>query len=74
MPGFINFEEFFEKDSLSTLKTISEARIAYEGFCEDLARQNTVASVPAPATVSASSHMYGFLCCRIWVSVVAVVS
>ena len=30
---------------------------AHEGFCEDLARQNTVASVPAPATVSASSHM-----------------
>jgi hypothetical protein len=38
---------------------------ANEGFCEDLARQNTV-SVPAPAAVSASSHMgfyvvaYGF--------------
>jgi hypothetical protein len=30
---------------------------AYEGFCEDLARQNAVTSVPAPATVSASSHM-----------------
>jgi hypothetical protein len=30
MPGFINsFEEFFEKDPLNALKTISEARIAY---------------------------------------------
>ena len=39
MPGFINnFEEFFEKDFLSTLKTISEARIAYHGVtaCGDL--------------------------------------
>jgi hypothetical protein len=26
------FEEFFEKDSLSTLKTISEARIARHGL------------------------------------------
>ena len=33
-----SFEEFFEKDSLNTLKTISEARIAYHGAtaCGDL--------------------------------------
>ena len=60
------FEEFFEKDSLSTLKTISEARIAYEGFCEDLARQNTVAHL--------SQLQLRFRRRHIWVSVVAVVS
>ena len=34
MPGsqyYNSFEDFFEKDSLSILKTISEARIAYRG-------------------------------------------
>jgi hypothetical protein len=39
MPEFVNsFEEFFEKDSLNTLKTISEARITYHGAtaCGDL--------------------------------------
>ena len=39
---------------------------AHEGFCEDLARQNTVARL--------SQLQLGFRRCRIWVSVVAVVS
>jgi hypothetical protein len=32
-------------------------RPAYEGFCEDRARQNIVVSDLAPATVSVSSYM-----------------
>ena len=39
---------------------------AYEGFCEDLARQNTVARL--------SQLQLGFRRCRIWVSVIVVVS
>jgi len=41
-------------------------RHAYEGFCEDLARQNTVAHL--------SQLQLGFRRCRIWVSVIVVVS
>jgi hypothetical protein len=40
--------------------------MAYEGFCEDLARQNTVAYL--------SQLQLRFRRCHIWVSVVAVVS
>ena len=39
---------------------------AHEGFCEDLARQNTVAHL--------SQLQLGFRRCRIWVSVIVVVS
>jgi hypothetical protein len=39
---------------------------AYEGFCKDLARQNTVAHL--------SQLQLGFRRCRIWVSVIVVVS
>jgi hypothetical protein len=39
---------------------------AYEGFCEDLARQNTVARL--------FQLQVGFRRCRIWVSVIVVVS
>jgi hypothetical protein len=38
----------------------------FEGFCEDLARQNTVARLV--------QLQPGFLRCRIWVSVIVVVS
>jgi hypothetical protein len=41
-------------------------RHAYEGFYEDLARQNTVARL--------FQLQLGFLCRRIWVSVIVVVS
>jgi hypothetical protein len=39
---------------------------AHEGFCEDLARQNTVTHL--------SQLQLGFRRCRIWVSVIVVVS
>jgi hypothetical protein len=39
---------------------------SHEGFCEDLARQNTVAHL--------SQLQLGFRRCRIWVSVIIVVS
>ena len=39
---------------------------AHEGFCEDLAHQNTVAHL--------SQLQLGFRRCRIWVSVIVVVS
>jgi hypothetical protein len=39
---------------------------AYEGFCEDLARQNAVAYP--------SQLQLGFRRCRMWVSVIIVVS
>jgi hypothetical protein len=45
---------------------IHKALYAHEGFCEDLARQNTVAYL--------SQLQLRFRCRRIWVSVVAVVS
>src|SRR3954451_2963513 len=54
------------------LGTLSENRctlvmlLAYEGFCEDLARQTTVTHL--------SQLQLGFRRCRIWVSVIVVVS
>jgi hypothetical protein len=46
---------------------------AYEGFCEDLARQITVAHLSQLQLRFRRRHTW-VPCCRIWVSVVAVVS
>jgi hypothetical protein len=52
---------FIRLEKAAITKRMNESglipELGNEGFCEDLARQNTVASVPAPATVSALSHM-----------------
>jgi hypothetical protein len=44
---------------------IGHGHRVYEGFCEDLARQNTVARL--------SQLQLGFRRCRIWVSAIIVV-
>ena len=46
---------------------------AYEGFCEDLARQSTVAHL-FQRQLGFGVVTHGFLCRRIWVSVIVVVS
>src|SRR5271154_2877977 len=45
---------------------------AHEGFCEDLARQNTVAHLPQLQLGFRRCRIW-VLCCRMWVSVIVVV-
>jgi hypothetical protein len=46
---------------------------AYEGFCEDLARQNIAAHL-SQFQLGSSVVTYGVTCCHIWASVIVVVS
>jgi hypothetical protein len=64
-----NEEEIVKKKRLET----SKKRRTNEGFCEDLARQNAVAHL-SQLQLGFGVVIYGFLCCHIWVSVIAVVS